>query len=133
MTDLANQILNLRLSGLSYNSIAEQLGCSKGTVAYYCGAGQKEKNVERTKATRYKRSLAVAKMKEVPCADCGGTFGYWCMDFDHVSPEEKIDTVSNLLKYGTWQQVLDEIEKCEIVCSNCHRTRTRERGYDTWT
>lgn len=28
---------------------------------------------------------------------------------------------------GSWAAILLEIEKCEVVCSNCHRIRTAER------
>ena len=27
-----------------------------------------------------------------------------------------------------WERVQAEIAKCEIVCANCHRVRTRDRG-----
>jgi YbgC/YbaW family acyl-CoA thioester hydrolase len=28
----------------------------------------------------------------------------------------------------SWQTILKEISKCDIVCANCHRIRTQERG-----
>ena len=36
-------ILNLRKQGLTYKEIQTELGCSKGTISYHCGQGQKEK------------------------------------------------------------------------------------------
>jgi len=36
-------ILNLRKQGLTYKEIQAELGCSKGTISYHCGQGQKEK------------------------------------------------------------------------------------------
>jgi hypothetical protein len=32
------------------------------------------------------------------------------------------------LRTHSWQAVLDEITKCEVVCANCHRRRTAHRG-----
>jgi 5-methylcytosine-specific restriction endonuclease McrA len=44
-------ILRLRSEGKSYRDIVKELGCSKGTVAYHCGVGQKEKNNGRVRKT----------------------------------------------------------------------------------
>lgn len=49
---MKEKILELRKEGLSYKQICKQLGCSKGTVAYHCGVGQKEKNKKRTQNRR---------------------------------------------------------------------------------
>lgn len=38
------EILRLRSEGLTYNQIIEELGCSKGTVSFHCGEGQKSKS-----------------------------------------------------------------------------------------
>lgn len=41
------KILELRNLGYSYRSIEKELGCSKGTISYHCGVGQKEKGKKR--------------------------------------------------------------------------------------
>ena len=41
------KILNLRQEGHSYSSIMKEADVSKGTVSYHCGAGQKEKTINR--------------------------------------------------------------------------------------
>jgi hypothetical protein len=49
------------------------------------------------------------------------------MDFDHVSGD-KIDDICNLRrKTANWWKILEEIEKCDLVCANCHRARTHYR------
>jgi 5-methylcytosine-specific restriction endonuclease McrA len=51
------QILALRAQGLTYSQIKAQLGCSKGTIAYHCGIGQKAKSRARAEKRKYKKAL----------------------------------------------------------------------------
>lgn len=60
----------------------------------------------------------------VPCADCGGVFDPVCMDFDHRPGTKKLFTISHGIARRTYDAVLAEIAKCDIVCANCHRIRT---------
>jgi hypothetical protein len=66
-------------------------------------------------------------LKSRPCMDCGGTFPPVCMDFDHRPGETKINNVGSLCAWLNQQLILDEIAKCDLVCSNCHRIRTFQR------
>jgi len=45
-----------------------------------------------------------------------------CLDFHHEGFTDKEDGVANLINRG-WsiKRILKEIEKCEVLCSNCHR------------
>lgn len=47
MAKYKEDILRLREEGKSYREIESQLGCSKGTIAYHLGEGQKEKTLNR--------------------------------------------------------------------------------------
>jgi hypothetical protein len=69
---------------------------------------------------RYKRAGA--------CADCGfpGKKFPYVLDFDHGK-----NGASKKFNVGSWRRsvlsieaVRCEIEKCELVCANCHRIRT---------
>jgi hypothetical protein len=71
-----------------------------------------------------------------PCMDCGGVFPPWCMDFDHREGEVKLyKGVSDLManRLCGKQRILAEIAKCDLVCANCHRTRTHFRLLKTLT
>lgn len=57
-----------------------------------------------------------------PCRDCGETDPV-VLEFDHVDPHQKAFAIGTALSYRNWQTILDEIEKCEVVCANCHRRR----------
>lgn len=61
-----------------------------------------------------------------PCADCGGFFDPWCMDFDHVRGV-KVAQVGACIRRGVWA-LWAEMGKCDVVCALCHRQRTKSRG-----
>lgn len=58
--------------------------------------------------------------------DCGQSYHYSVMDFDHVRGE-KIGNVNKLMTRRCIAKLEEEIAKCDLVCSNCHRLRTWER------
>ena len=65
---------------------------------------------------------------ESGCADCGYDRYPEALDFDHLPGFEKSGNVAAMKTYAM-PRLLREIAKCEVVCANCHRHRTRERGY----
>lgn len=57
------------------------------------------------------------------CRRCGEK-NPWCLDLHHIDPADKTTEVSKLK--GTNQTQIDaEIEKCEVLCANCHRIEHR--------
>lgn len=67
------------------------------------------------------------EIKSQPCTDCGLCFDPCCMDFDHVRGE-KTHPISHMLRQEySMERIEEEIAKCELVCANCHRIRTRDR------
>jgi len=64
--------------------------------------------------------------KDRPCLDCHGVFPSVAMDFDHVRGVKLFNLSGSGSKYPL-SEVLAEIEKCEVVCANCHRVRTAVR------
>lgn len=84
-----------------------------------------KKCVAITRRNRQKRREKLAILKSGPCADCGKHFPSYVLDFDHRDPSQKVAEVSLLAKLSyKWETVLREIEKCDLVCSNCHHLRT---------
>lgn len=81
---------------------------------------------------RHKRGREfIDRCKNVPCLDCKGTFPPECMDFDHRDASSKkmhIGSSTNCSIEAIWK----EIQKCDIVCANCHRIRTKARGEGGW-
>jgi hypothetical protein len=61
-----------------------------------------------------------------PCVDCGERDPV-VLEFDHL--RDKRFSIGTRIHDRNWQSILEEIEKCEVVCANCHRRRTaRRRG-----
>lgn len=61
-----------------------------------------------------------------PCKDCLGMFHYSQMDFDHLRDKEF--NLGDKNKHTSIARVQKEIDKCELVCANCHRLRTFQRS-----
>lgn len=85
------------------------------------GLERKEKNQEKIKQL----------LQENCCQDCG-IKDWRLLEFDHLPQFDKFKTICELnnQKYG-WETIKKEINKCEIVCANCHRLRTIARS-DQW-
>jgi L-lysine 2,3-aminomutase len=96
-----------------------QLRCSKTP-------GFRGKRYAEKIARRQAKLAIYREAKSQPCMDCGNRYHPECMDFDHL--RDKSDNVS-VMVYRDYSvaALLAEIEKCELVCANCHRTRTRIR------
>lgn len=59
---LGEKILELYEKGFSYREIESVLGCSKGSVSYHCGTGQKEKTLSNQRRNR-KSDILKAKVQ----------------------------------------------------------------------
>jgi len=127
MATLSEQIIQLHSEGKSYRQIQSLLGCSKGTISYHLGAGQKEKTRQRTRDKRNKIIKYVQEFKSGKiCADCKEDYPYWMLEFDHLG--DKVFTIGQFSTHTTSLEIVKaEIEKCDIVCANCHRNRTHLR------
>lgn len=88
----------------------------------------RERRIERKREVM--RQLDLIKLA-LGCRDCGYNADPIALDFDHLDPTQKVDSICALAKRGSLARVLTEIEKCDVVCANCHRVRTRNRRVDT--
>lgn len=61
---MKEQILELRKQGKTYDEIQRILNCSKGTISYHCGLGQKENNLNRQRKRRSKLHPYSSKIED---------------------------------------------------------------------
>ena len=45
----------------------------------------------------------------------------WVLDFHHINPKNKIDGISAMCSSYGIKKIKEEIDKCELLCANCHR------------
>ena len=80
------------------------------------------------KTVREQKKAHINSLKNNPCTDCGNTFPAVCMDFDHLPQYEKSFEIAQAwARKLSLDKIIDEIKKCELVCSNCHRIRGQKR------
>jgi hypothetical protein len=93
---------------------------SRNRQRYIDAAGRRTGQIvaERT-------AYLVSYLREHPCVDCGEDDPL-VLEFDHL--RDKRFGISEGIRNRSWEDVLAEIAKCEVVCANCHRRRTNHRG-----
>jgi hypothetical protein len=90
---------------------------------------------ERSRTRRRKRRLRDQNRASVlqylqthPCVDCGESDPV-VLEFHHVRGE-KHDAVACMLRDHEWWRIAEEIDKCTVLCANCHRRLTgSEQGH----
>jgi hypothetical protein len=91
----------------------------------------RERHIANNKELNRKRRLQIQaltdKIKlERGCADCGYNADPIALDFDHLA--NKLFSIARAKAKGLSDaRILEEIKKCDVVCSNCHRIRTKSR------
>lgn len=89
----------------------------------------KEKVRLRSEKRKLKARTIVSLMKESkPCKDCGKWYPYYVMHFDHLRDKEFniSEWAQNSLNLDKLKQ---EIDKCDLVCANCHSIRSYYRKF----
>lgn len=74
-------------------------------------------------------AFTVELKRKSKCFDCGflGSKYPNVLDFDHIRGLKKFNVSEFKRHTNSLRRVQEEIEKCEIVCANCHRIRTVKR------
>lgn len=61
-----------------------------------------------------------------PCVDCGSN-NVLTLSFDHIRGEKR-GNISDMVHRGrSMETIKAEIEKCDVVCFNCHMRREKKR------
>ncbi len=73
-----------------------------------CVSKQRRRNI-KVRAVAYKGGK---------CKKCGYDKCVGALDFHHINPRDKDFTISG--NAGKWENIKKELDKCELLCKNCH-------------
>ena len=102
---------------MAYKNKEDQARCAKRWAE-----NNKDKiQIATDKWRANKRKWWAEYKSNLRCALCGEDHPE-CLDLHHVDPSEKEATPSMFVSLG-WgvARMTKEIEKCQVLCSNCHR------------
>lgn len=123
----------IKMNKFYQNHTAEEtslkFGVSKGTVKHYCVKENRgnltleDKKKRRSEAVQRRRR----KVKEMSieykggcCEKCGYNKCSAALGFHNTNPDEKDFGIASKGYTRSWDKVKKELDKCILVCSNCH-------------
>ena len=114
-----------------YQNLCKSCSSVRSQVHY-----QKDKESNKKRLSKNKKilqdaaKLYIAKLlTTMGCKDCPEKDPV-VLDFDHMSNKEH--GISRMIHDGTsLNKIVEEIEKCEIRCANCHRRKTA-KDFNWW-
>lgn len=124
------------LKVLKANRIKSVIGGRKSTDTKICVVCRKEFNGTRkrcdtcnTKIRRYRAKKAAVEYLGGKCMKCSWSGNLAAFDFHHKDPSEKDFNPSAVeLANKSWELAKKELDKCELLCANCHRLKHNDYG-----
>jgi len=77
--------------------------------------------ISAVRKRRKKIRMMAVEYKGGQCEICGYKKCIEALEFHHIDSSKKDFGVSSRGYTRSWAKVKDEIEKCMLVCANCHR------------
>ena len=105
--------------------------CSKEHEQNKSNNDKKERYKKLKENEKVRRLKLFDKLREYTdqkggCQKCGEK-DYVVLEFDHRDRESKeFPIAEGVGKCMSWERLLQELSKCDILCANCHRRKTAE-------
>jgi hypothetical protein len=74
--------------------------------------------LDRNKSTRLRKMEWLNNHRKPGCAKCGESRIH-VIDFHHIDPSQKEFSIGD--NQANYEMLKEEIKKCVLLCSNCHR------------
>jgi len=94
------------------------------------GGSEYELHKEQRKELRRQLKIQAIEYKGNICGRCKGIFEPCVYDFHHVDPCIKEASSSTFLNWS-WKNMKTELDKCTLLCANCHRLEHNTIGYNS--
>lgn len=91
------------------------------------GNGYRKRAMERNKKLKTQtKKLLLSHLANKSCEDCGND-DIRVLEFHHLDPSSKAFSIAKgMANTYSWVKILREIDKCQILCANCHKIKTAE-------
>lgn len=102
---------------------------AKRTKKNYYADHCRQKEIRKNNTNRrreLRKSFVLKFLLDHPCIDCGETDPI-VLEFDHINGKLFNISAGFMRPIEVFQE---EINKCEVVCANCHKRRTAKRAGD---
>lgn len=88
----------------------------------------KKQKLKQTQSRR-ERKLKAIEYKSNRCEDCLQTYHPSVYEFHHIDPTTKEKNLAHF-KSASWERFVLELDKCVMLCANCHRLRHWKENED---
>lgn len=84
------------------------------------GTKKRVGNYAHVKANRLRNKQRLVAQFGGKCKFCGYSRSLSALHFHHINPKEKSFTIASKGKGKNFIALLEEAQKCILVCANCH-------------
>jgi len=105
----------------SLKKVAKLTGRSFETIKKYIKLKQREKKITSSESVilwRKRTKIKLIEYKGGKCELCGYSKCVRALEFHHLNPDEKDFSISG--RSLSFDKLKSEVDKCILVCSNCH-------------
>lgn len=94
---------------------------ANGTSRQYCYNCNPIGETLSGNTLRKKMKMWALEYKGDRCEKCGYNKSISALEFHHLDPAEKDFSISSSTLSNNWEKIKKELDKCIVLCSNCHR------------
>lgn len=95
----------------------------------YCYKCIPEENYNGSSVLRKKIKIWALEYKDGKCQKCGYNKCPDALEFHHLNPDKKDFSLSDRNLSLDWENIKKELDKCILICANCHRElHAQEKG-----